>query len=120
MSDQPVSSRSAEHYTWGAACDGWHLVRTTELSVIQERMPPGADELRHRHARARQFFYVLAGTLTLELEGTSHVLEAGTGLQVAPGAAHQARNRSAKPVDFLVVSQPPSHGDRREAPLPSV
>ncbi|HEU4630651.1 MAG TPA: cupin domain-containing protein [Gemmatimonadaceae bacterium] len=119
MSDRPISIRSAEHYTWGAGCDGWHLVRTGELSVIQERMPPGAEEVRHSHTRARQFFYVLAGRLVLELEGTSHELTAGTGLEVPPGAAHQARNRSAEPVEFLVVSQPPSHGDRVVAPLPS-
>ena len=118
MSGRPTSIRSAEHYTWGAGCDGWHLARAAELSVIQERMPPGAEEIRHRHTRARQFFYVLAGTLVLELEGASHVLEAGTGLEVAPGVAHQAMNQSAEPVDFLVVSQPPSHGDRIVAPLP--
>lgn len=79
-------------------------------------MPPGTAEVRHRHTHARQFFYVLAGQLELELEGTRHWLAAGVGLEVAPGAAHQVCNRSAKEAVFLVVSQPPSHGDRELLP----
>ncbi|HEX6534161.1 MAG TPA: cupin domain-containing protein [Gemmatimonadaceae bacterium] len=113
----PTSIATAERYSWGARCDGWHLVRAPGLSVIQERMPPGTAEVRHRHARARQFFYVLAGRLTLEVEGTRHVLDAGTGLEIAPGDAHQALNESERPVEFLVISQPPSHGDREAAPM---
>lgn len=91
-------------------------MRTPDLSVIQERMPSGAAEVRHRHLRARQFFYVLGGQLELEVEGTRHRLEAGTGLEITPGAAHQAANRSTDDVMFLVVSQPPSHGDREFVP----
>lgn len=112
----PISTAAAEHYVWGAGCDGWHLVRTPDLSIIQERMPPGAEEVRHRHRRARQFFYVIAGQLEVEVEGMLHRLEAGAGLEVAPGTAHQVSNRCAGDVTFLVVSQPPSHGDRELAP----
>jgi mannose-6-phosphate isomerase-like protein (cupin superfamily) len=78
-------------------------------------MPPNTAETRHRHTRARQFFYVLAGELTLETEGTEHTLAANHGLEIAPGTAHQAINRSGQPVRFLVTSQPPSHGDRQPA-----
>lgn len=48
----PISRSTAAHYQWGAACDGWHLLRPEALSVIQQRMPPGSAELRHRHAAA--------------------------------------------------------------------
>ena len=113
---EPVSPETAEHYVWGDGCDGWHLVRSPGLSVIQERMPPGTVEQRHRHAASRQFFRVLEGALTMEVEGAVHVLAAGAGLEIAPGEAHQARNESAGDVHFLVVSQPPSHGDRIPAP----
>jgi mannose-6-phosphate isomerase-like protein (cupin superfamily) len=37
---------------------------------------------------------------------------AGEGLQIEPGVAHQIANRSEENVEFLVVSQPHSHGDR--------
>ncbi len=113
-----IDTATAPHYLWGAGCDGWHLVRQPELSVIQERMPPGASEVRHLHGRARQFFYVLSGELTMEVEGETLRLAAGQGVEIAPGAPHQALNRSAEEVAFLVISCPPSHGDRTPAPPP--
>ena len=113
-----ISRASAEHYTWGTGCDGWHLVRAAGLSVIEERMPPGTAEVLHRHRHARQFFYVLAGSLELEAGGIVHALPAGTGLEIEPGVAHQARNTGEGSVEFLVVSQPPSHGDRELVAAP--
>ena len=112
---RPISIASAEHYAWGAGADGWHLVRAPELSVIQERMPPSTSEVRHRHAVARQFFFVLTGRLTIEVEGISYALGPREGLEVAPGLAHEVRNVDAAPAEFLVVSQPPSHGDRERS-----
>ena len=107
-----VASGDAEHYRWGEGCDGWHLLKRADLSVIRERVPPGAAETRHRHACARQFFYVLDGTAVIEVEGAHHVVAAGHGLHVPPGAAHRFRNDSAEDVHFIVVSAPTSRGDR--------
>lgn len=107
-----VSIANAPHYTWGQQCDGWHLLQGDDLSVIEERMPPGTAEVRHRHARSRQFFYVLEGEAVLELEGIRHQLGTREGLHVPPGAAHQMRNESTAEVRFMVVSSPRSHGDR--------
>jgi uncharacterized cupin superfamily protein len=112
MPSSPTSRSTADHYRWGEGCDGWHLVRAVALSVIEERMPPGAREARHRHTTARQFFFVLAGELTMEVDGTRHRLTPRTGIEIAPGAAHQAINESDVDTEFLVVSTPPSHGDR--------
>lgn len=109
-----VSVKNAEHYTWGRGCDGWHLVKSDELSVIQERMPPGASEVRHYHRRARQFFFVLEGEATIEVGGKPHTLRAREGLEVPPGASHQMRNESGRDVAFTVTSVPKSHGDRVE------
>jgi quercetin dioxygenase-like cupin family protein len=111
-----ISTANASHYRWGEASEGWHLLEGDDLSVIEERMPPGAAEVRHRHARARQFFYVLEGELTMELDGTTHRLQPGHGLHVPPGAAHQARNDAADVLRILVVSAPRSHGDRETVP----
>lgn len=111
----PISKRNAAHYGWGGDCDGWRLVDGDSLSVIHERMPPGRAELRHRHAKARQFFFVLSGELTMEVAGSRHVLGPGTGLEIAPEAPHQAINVSPGPVEFLVISQPTTRGDREEA-----
>ena len=109
---EPIGIDNAEHYRWGQASDGWHLLKLDEFSVIRERVPSGAAETRHRHARARQFFYVLEGAAVLEVDGVRHLLETGQGLHIPPGAAHQFRNESPADVHFLVVSVPKSHGDR--------
>ena len=112
-----ASAANAEHYTWGDGCDAWYLVRTPSLNIIEERMPPGASETPHHHIHARQFFYVLAGSLTLVVHGHAHMLEPHEGLEIPPGELHQAVNRGDVPVRFLVTSQPPSHGDRVDSPL---
>ena len=110
-----ISRDNAEHYVWGGACDGWRLLRSDALSVIEERMPPATAEQRHFHTRARQFFYVLEGELTMELAGGLHRLTPGQGLEIAPGEPHQAMNQADHDVRFMVISQPPSHGDRQPA-----
>jgi quercetin dioxygenase-like cupin family protein len=114
-----TSIANAEHYLWGQACDGWHLLATDPLSVIEERMPPGSFEQRHYHRQARQFFYVLDGEATLELDGMTHRLRRGEGLHVPPEIAHQVRNDGMDDVRFLVISTPKAHGDRVAAPLVS-
>ena len=111
----PISTAVAQHYRWGSDCDGWHLVRAAALSVMEERMPPGSQEVRHWHTRARQFLYVLTGAIVLEVEGERHELGVGHGIELPQGTAHQARNEGAVDATFLVISAPPHQGDRREA-----
>ena len=111
-----ISTATAPAYTWGQACTGWHLVQNARLGVIQETMPPGTAEVRHRHAVAQQFFYVLRGEATFELDGERLTLRAGEGLHVRPGQAHRIQNETAEPLEFLVVSEPHAHGDRLLAP----
>ena len=106
-----ISLENAEHYSWGKDCDGWHLVKTRELSVIQERMPPRTSETRHFHNRSRQFFYVLSGIAAIEAGGKREILNAREGIEISPGIAHQIFNESDRDVEFLVISQPASHGD---------
>jgi len=107
-----ISRENAEHYVWGEGCDGWHLVKSDELSLIEERMPPGTAEARHWHRQAQQFFYVLAGRATMEIGGEVVALGAGEGVHIAAGVAHQMKNDSEEDVRFLVISQPRAHGDR--------
>ena len=107
-----ISTKTAQHYPWGEQCDGWHLIRSEVLSVIQERMPPATSEVRHYHAKARQFFFVLSGQLSIVLQGEIHRLGVEEGLEIAPGMPHRVFNDSAAEARFLVVSSPPAQGDR--------
>jgi quercetin dioxygenase-like cupin family protein len=104
------------HYVWGDGCDGWRLLAEPDLSVIQERMPPGTTESRHVHRKTRQFFYVLAGSLMLEVSGEHVVLHPGEGAPVAPGVPHQAicPTDAAQDAEFLVISSPGNSRADRE------
>ncbi len=111
---QPIDRSTAEQYTWGGVCDGWHLLKRADLSVIAERVPPGARETRHVHGNARQFFYILSGCAVLEINGKRVALTEGQGIEVAPGMPHQFINESPADVHFLVISHPTTRGDRVE------
>ena|SRR5690625_4002299 len=110
-----VSTKNAEHYVWGDVCDGWHLVQSASLSVIQERVPPGGAEVRHSHMHAEQFFYVLSGVATIEASGQINCVQSGQGLHIPAGVPHQLSNAESQDLVFLVSSTPPSHGDRLDA-----
>lgn len=109
-----VDRSNAEHYAWGGVSDGWRLLAEGDLSVIEERAPPGASETRHVHTRARQFFRVLEGRAEIEIGGRIVPLDAGQGVHVPPGVPHRFANRSAADVRFLVISSPTTAGDRTE------
>lgn len=102
----------ANHYNWGGACDGWHLVKRDDVSIIAEKMPPGTTEQMHYHTKARQFFYILSGVATMIFTDEKIVLSDNEGIEIVPGSAHQMANNSEEDVDFLVISIPKSHGDK--------
>jgi mannose-6-phosphate isomerase-like protein (cupin superfamily) len=107
-----VSKENAEHYIWGQNCDGWHLLKSSDLSVIEERVPPGGSEVMHYHQRAHQFFYVLSGKATMEIDGRIITIEAQQGLSVLPTVPHRLFNESQQDLSFITISSPMSHGDR--------
>ncbi len=108
------SKQTVTRNMWGEGCEAWELLASSALSVKHERMPPGTCEIRHYHAQAQQFFFVLSGVLTLEVSGERHDLNSHEGLEVMADARHQAINAGSDPVEFLVVSSPPTIGDRSE------
>jgi len=103
---------NSEHYTWGAGCDGWRLLNRADLSVIQERIPPGLGEILHYHTRARQLFYVLKGQLEIEVTGENVLLVSGDSLEIAPMQHHRVTNTSDADAHFLVISSPSTTDDR--------
>ena len=107
-----ISKQNAEHYLWGDNCDGWHLVKNKELSVIHERMPVNTTEVIHYHHQAQQFFFILTGIATIQIDDEMVTLNPQEGVEVPPFIKHQMRNESNQDVEFLVISQPNSRGDR--------
>lgn len=107
-----ISKENAPHYVWGNACDGWRLMDNPELTIIHERMPFDTEEERHYHTKAKQFFFILSGTAVMEINGVRTILDEKEGLEVPPNVPHQIFNRSIPDLEFLVISQPSTVGDR--------
>jgi mannose-6-phosphate isomerase-like protein (cupin superfamily) len=107
-----VSIENAEHYIWGEICDGWHLLKREDMSVIQERVPAGGKEVLHYHKVARQFFYILEGEGTMIFEDHEVALRVGQGLEIPPQVKHQFKNQSNDEVHFLLISVPSTRADR--------
>lgn len=110
---QPVSKyQPLAHYQWGNSCDGWILADTPMLSVKQEMMPAQSAEAFHYHEKAQQFFYILSGIATFEVEDKQCTVRRGEGFHVLPGVIHRIANYAAEPLEFILSSQPSTHNDR--------
>lgn len=107
-----ISRNNAGHYSWGDNCDGWRLINDEERSIIHERMPRGTSEVRHLHHRSTQFFFILSGTMTIEVDGIEYILKEHEGIEVKPCITHQVFNKSDQDIEFLVISQPNTTNDR--------
>jgi mannose-6-phosphate isomerase-like protein (cupin superfamily)/N-acetylglutamate synthase-like GNAT family acetyltransferase len=106
------SIHTSEHYKWGDDCDGWHLLKSDTLSVIEERMPPGTSEQLHCHSKAQQVFYILSGTATFELNGIAETISAKESIHIPARTLHRISNHSSGDLSFLLISEPPAQNDR--------
>lgn len=103
---------NSDHYNWGSHCSGWHLLRSGELSVIEEVMPPGTKEQIHMHHNSEQFFYILRGEAVFELQEGAYAVSEGEGFSIKPQTKHRIRNDRPDELVFLVVSHPCARADR--------
>jgi mannose-6-phosphate isomerase-like protein (cupin superfamily) len=107
-----ISMENAQHYQWGDHCDGWHLVKLDNLSVIKEKMPTKTAERLHYHQHSHQFFFILLGEAEFEIDGKIFKVGQNEGISIQPGMKHKIQNNSDSNLEFIVVSQPKSLGDR--------
>ncbi|SFW59425.1 Cupin domain-containing protein [Sinomicrobium oceani] len=110
-----ITLDNAIHYTWGDGCDGWFLLKSPGLTVIQEKMPPGTEEKLHYHNKTQQLFYILSGMATIIIDDNEYRVAPGEGFHIPPGKKHRIRNREESDLHFIVISEPESHGDRINA-----
>lgn len=54
-----VSTGNTQHYQWGDACDGWHLLAAADFSVIEE-LPAAAHQMRNDSATDLRFIVISA------------------------------------------------------------
>lgn len=101
-----------KHYQWGNACDGWNFVDNAALAVKQERMPAGTAEALHYHQYAQQFFFILKGTATFEIDGETIVVNEQEGIHIPAGRKHRISNTTSSAIEFILSSQPSTAEDR--------
>ena len=82
------------------------------MSIIEESMPPNTSEVKHYHNKAQQFFYILKGNAVFELDNTTLHIGEREGIYIGRQVIHQIRNEGSTDLEFLVISEPTSKGDR--------
>lgn len=107
-----IRADESNHYIWGDSCDGWRLLKSSDMTIVQERVPAGKSEIKHYHSKARQFFFILSGNAVIEFENEKVLLSEKESLEIPPGIVHQFKNESETDVEFLVISFPPAINDR--------
>jgi mannose-6-phosphate isomerase-like protein (cupin superfamily) len=100
------------HYVWGNGCAGWNLVDSESLNIKVEKMPSGTSEVKHYHQKAQQFFYILSGTATFEVNEEMLQVKSGEGLHIPAGKKHRISNDSEEDLEFLLCAQPSTANDR--------
>jgi len=76
-------------------------------------MPLGTSEQLHYHTFAQQLFYILSGKATFEVEGQIRVVNANESIHIPKGTKHCVSNKGDSVLEFIVISEPKSHGDRQ-------
>lgn len=109
-----VDKSVVEHYKWGTNCDGWHLLKSRDLSIIEERMPSGTSEIEHYHEVAEQFFLILKGKATFINNDQRVEVSERSGIYIAPKVVHRIKNEGGSDLEFVVISSPSTQGDRIE------
>jgi hypothetical protein len=104
-----VSRRTAEDHVWGAGCDAWHLLKSRRLGVIEGCIPPALA------TRARSIANLANFSTSFQARQSSEKVASAAGSRpdgvCSPRVRHQTLDSLKEPVQFLVISQPPSYGD---------
>ncbi len=91
---------------WADNCFSWNLIDRREFSLKMEEIPPGGSSDSHFHASSFQFFFILEGKATIELEGIQFKLKPNEGIEIPFRKKHQITNSSNENLRFLLISCP--------------
>lgn len=79
-------------------------------SLAEARVPAGGATQRHYHRVSEEFYFVLAGTGTMEIDGETRAVGPGDAVLIPPGAWHQIT--ATTDLTFLCCCAPPyAHED---------
>ena len=79
-------------------------------SLAEATVPPGHPTQRHWHRLSEEFYFILDGTGTMEIDGETREVAPGDGILIPPGAWHQIT--ATQTLRFLCCCAPPyAHED---------
>ena len=79
-------------------------------SLAEASIPAGSSTDRHYHKKSEEFYFLLKGEGTMEIDGESRPVAPGDAILIPPGAWHQITASTA--LRFLCCCAPPySHDD---------
>ena len=76
------------------------------VAIFHEIVPPMGGPPLHRHSYEDEWFYVLNGEVTSEIDGKRRVLYAGCSAFAPRGTAHTLQNFDHSPAEILVMATP--------------
>ena len=78
-----------------------------DFSLMERTLPPsGRRPPAHRHTNCSEAFFILEGTVTVELEGAAVATGPGDFVRVSRGQAHTFGNAGDTPARLLVLHAP--------------
>jgi uncharacterized cupin superfamily protein len=84
----------------------------TAFGINEIVLTPGQRGRIHRHGRQEEVFLVLAGTLTISIEGEEEELGQGELIRVAPAVRRQLINSATDELILLAIGGDGSHEGR--------
>ena len=79
-------------------------------SLAEASIPAGRSTDRHYHKKSEEFYFLLEGNGTMEIDGEKRSVAPGDAILIPPGAWHQITASTA--LRFLCCCAPPySHDD---------
>ncbi len=83
---------------------------SSQTSVFELAVAPGSDTGAHVHTAIEETFYVLEGSLNMQVgDETGTGVGPGSFMFVPKGAAHRFWNDTDKPARMLFTTSPPGH-----------
>ncbi len=82
-----------------------------QQSLAEATLPPGTATQRHYHMDSEEFYYILEGTGTMDVEGETSTVQPGDGILIPAGAWHQITAADTELRLLCCCSPPYSHED---------
>lgn len=83
---------------------------------VQEYQPGGYTEGHAPHQDLEQTYYILSGTMAVQISGKEYIAKAGSFVFIPRGAQHSHRNAGSDKMVFITINSPVRSGE--VPPLP--